>query len=195
MDNGSLDHLSDLLRPLGWSQRLRRRQVNNINTTRPLTTTLLAHLDLPSRSQPLHRLADNIPQTWLIDFPRLKTLALVCTIVSQTYLCLTRCVGGEGSTNIINDSTDNDDFLSRERALLGDDADQFSTPHDNNVRATVEDDDDDLLGGGGGGGGSGGADMGAFESSFPSIDNGNEVYHSASTISTTVPDCSHIPNR
>jgi len=84
---------------------------------------------------------------------------------------LTQCAG-DGSANIINNSADTSDFLSRERALLGDDADQFSTPHDNNARATVEDDDDDLLGGGGGGGG---ADMGAFESSFPSVDTGNEV--------------------
>lgn len=92
---------------------------------------------------------------------------------------------GDGSANIINNSADTSDFLSRERALLGDDADQFSTPHDNNARATVEDDDDDLLGGGGGGGGSGGADMGAFESSFPSIDTGNEVCHSISSNATS----------
>ena len=42
----------------------------------------------------------------------------------------------------------------------------------------MEDDDDDLLGGGGGqytSGGGGGADMGDFESSFPSIDTSNDV--------------------
>jgi hypothetical protein len=39
-----------------------------------------------------------------------------------------------------------DNFLSRERALLGDDADQFAS--ENDKLATVEDGDDDLFGGG-----------------------------------------------
>lgn len=73
----------------------------------------------------------------------------------------------------MNNTTDNSDFLARERALLGADADQFSTAQDNVARATVEDGDDDLLGGGGAQ--SGGADMGDFESSFPAIDTGNDV--------------------
>ncbi|ESZ89819.1 putative Clathrin light chain [Sclerotinia borealis F-4128] len=59
-----------------------------------------------------------------------------------------------------------DDFLSREKALLGEDADQFTTGNDN--AAFVEDDDDDLLGG------SGGEDVHQFESSFPAIDTRNE---------------------
>jgi hypothetical protein len=53
--------------------------------------------------------------------------------------------------------------------LLGDDANQFSTGHDN--AAFVEDGDDDLLGGGGGGN----EEVTEFESSFPAIDTRNEV--------------------
>jgi hypothetical protein len=85
--------------------------------------------------------------------------------------------GLDGNSDLINNSTDNNDFLARERALLGNDADQFSTPQDNAGRVTVEEDDDDLLGGGGGNYSSGGgnADMGDFESSFPAIDNSNDV--------------------
>lgn len=60
-----------------------------------------------------------------------------------------------------------DDFLSREKALLGEDADQFATGNDN--AAFVEDGDDDLLGGGGG------EEVHEFESSFPAIDTRNEV--------------------
>lgn len=63
-----------------------------------------------------------------------------------------------------------DDFLTREKALLGDDANQFATGNENTV--TVEDGDDDLLGGGEG---SGGAEVTEFESSFPAIDTQNEV--------------------
>ena len=67
--------------------------------------------------------------------------------------------------------------MSREKALLGDDADQFTTGNDN--AAFVEDDDDDLLGGGGGAGISGGdEEVTEFESSYPAIDTRNEVrYH------------------
>lgn len=60
-----------------------------------------------------------------------------------------------------------DDFLSREKALLGDDADQFTTGNDG--AAFIEDGDDDLLGGGGG------EEVTEFESSFPAIDTRNEV--------------------
>lgn len=63
-----------------------------------------------------------------------------------------------------------DDFLSREKALLGDDANQFSTGNDH--AAFVEDDgDNDLLGGGGGMD----EEVTEFESSFPAIDTRNEV--------------------
>jgi Clathrin light chain len=68
------------------------------------------------------------------------------------------------------DGATGDDFLTREKALLGDDANQFATGHDN--AAFVEDGDDDFLGGGGGGGGE---EVTEFESSFPAIDTRNEV--------------------
>ncbi|KAL9014431.1 MAG: hypothetical protein Q9173_000913 [Seirophora scorigena] len=61
------------------------------------------------------------------------------------------------SNGTANDGLDGDDFLTRERALLGDDAAQFSSANDN--AATVEDGDDDLLGEGGGyDGGQGGGE-------------------------------------
>lgn len=86
------------------------------------------------------------------------------------------------------DSEEPSDFLARERAALGDDAHQFSTPGD--MAATVEDGDDDLLGGGGGGGGGvpmqtgahSGGEMGEFESSFPEIDTQNEAVAPGGTI-------------
>jgi hypothetical protein len=65
------------------------------------------------------------------------------------------------------ESADADDFLTREKALLGDDANQFATGNDN--AAFVEDGDDDLLGGGGG------EEVTEFESSFPAIDSQNEA--------------------
>jgi hypothetical protein len=64
-----------------------------------------------------------------------------------------------------------DDFLSREKALLGDDADQFATGND---ASAFVDDDDDLLGGGGAK--AGGEEVTEFESSFPAIDTRNEVW-------------------
>jgi len=64
------------------------------------------------------------------------------------------------------ESADADDFLTREKALLGDDASQFATGNDN--AAFVEDGDDDLLGGGGN------EEVTEFESSFPAIDSQNE---------------------
>ncbi|KAL1296626.1 hypothetical protein AAFC00_000114 [Neodothiora populina] len=85
------------------------------------------------------------------------------------------------------ESTEPSDFLSRERAILGDDADQFSGPADNS--ATVQDgDDDDLLGGGDdfqsapAAQSMGERDMGDFESSFPVIDTGNEAVAPGGTI-------------
>ncbi|KAG0647630.1 Clathrin light chain [Hyphodiscus hymeniophilus] len=70
-----------------------------------------------------------------------------------------------------------DDFLSREKALLGDDANQFSTGNDN--AAFIEDGDDDLLGGGGG------EEVTEFESSFPAIDTRNENVAPGGTITGT----------
>ncbi len=79
-----------------------------------------------------------------------------------------------GATDISLDPTTTDDFLRREKAVLGDDANQFATPHDN--LATVEDAvDDDLLGGGSTSAGNDIGGMTNFESSFPAIDSQNEV--------------------
>lgn len=85
---------------------------------------------------------------------------------------------GDASFEAVGESADTNDFLSRERALLGDDADQFATSNDNAATVEVagdEDDDEDLLGGTSGGGGGGSSDMAGFESSFPAIDASNEV--------------------
>lgn len=62
-----------------------------------------------------------------------------------------------------------DDFLARERALLGDDATQFATSND---AAAFEDASDDLLGGGDAGG-----ETAQFDSQFPDLGAGNEVGH------------------
>lgn len=81
-----------------------------------------------------------------------------------------------GQTEIVettNDAGDGDDFLARERAALGDDADQFATPGDR--VAKVEDDDDDLLGGGHTQNNATSEEFSGFESSFPAIDTQNEV--------------------
>ena len=65
--------------------------------------------------------------------------------------------------------------MTRERALLGDDAAQFASASDN--AATVEDGDDDLLGGGGNysGGNARSEEITEFESSFPAMDTHNQV--------------------
>jgi len=78
-----------------------------------------------------------------------------------------------GQTEAVDASgTDADDFLARERAALGDDADLFATPHDHAV--TIEDVGEDLLG-----------DkvqtlvaseeISGFASSFPPIESRNKV--------------------
>lgn len=59
-----------------------------------------------------------------------------------------------------------DDFLAREKALLGDDAEQFATSGD---AAAFDTGNDDLLGG------SGGDQPSTFESQFPDLANQNEV--------------------
>jgi len=92
----------------------------------------------------------------------------------------TQARGDGGDIDLVGEDAGTDDFLSRERALLGDDADQFASSNDK--LATVEDGDDDLLGGGdssfqAGGGGGGGEEMMGFESSFPAIDTTNDVCH------------------
>ncbi|EZF75951.1 hypothetical protein H105_02655 [Trichophyton soudanense CBS 452.61] len=86
----------------------------------------------------------------------------------------------EGSGNKAGE--DDSDFLARERAALGDDADQFILASDNRPSATVE--DDDLLGGGGGGGDDMVAhdDNSGFESSYPAIESQNENVAPGGTI-------------
>lgn len=65
-----------------------------------------------------------------------------------------------------------DDFLAREKALLGDDADQFATSDDAVAFGTG---DDDLLGGGGSANVI--SEESTFESQFPDLANQNEVRH------------------
>jgi hypothetical protein len=74
----------------------------------------------------------------------------------------------QGDSGFDSTTADGDDFLTREKALLGDDANQFTSGNDN--AAFVTDGDDDLLGGNGGG-----EEVTEFESSFPAIDTRNEV--------------------
>ncbi|KAH6689284.1 clathrin light chain [Verticillium dahliae] len=69
-----------------------------------------------------------------------------------------------------------DDFLAREKALLGDDADQFAT---NNDSAAFEQ-DDDLLGGGDSAGAN--QQQSTFESQFPDLAQQNEDVGPAGTI-------------
>jgi hypothetical protein len=85
----------------------------------------------------------------------------------------TQARGPSTDFDLVGDSNDTDDFLSRERALLGDDADQFAS--ENDKLATVEDGDDDLLGGDFSQAHVGGQQMDGFESSFPAIDTSNDV--------------------
>lgn len=78
-------------------------------------------------------------------------------------------------------AADGDDFLARERAALGDDADQFASPNDASKAARV--DDDDLLGGDEYQAQISPAqeDTMQFESSFPVIESQNEVRTSRCT--------------
>ena len=120
---------------------------------------------------------------WRTDFPRSKTLTqvryLLGTCHNHTYLC-------SGDADVRGDGTSGD-FLERERAALGEDADFFSG-NNNQQAAQVEDDDGDLLGGGDDFGapapqtGSKDDDINGFESAFPAIDTRNDV--SLSLLST-----------
>jgi hypothetical protein len=74
------------------------------------------------------------------------------------------------------EAADAGDFLARERAALGDDANQFASPNDHiTVSATVEDEDDDLLGGDFQQDNDAADVMRGFESSYPAIESQNEV--------------------
>lgn len=85
---------------------------------------------------------------------------------------------GDAADFDISGDNDASNFLDRERALLGDDADQFASENDR--AATVEDGDDDLLGGDFSQANVGGQEMSGFESSFPAIDTTNDVSTPAS---------------
>lgn len=80
-------------------------------------------------------------------------------------------------THGVNNSNVNDDFLTRERAALGDDADFFTSANDNTVSANAQ--EEDLLGGDYSGGQHEGRNTGEeiteFESSFPAVNTHNEV--------------------
>lgn len=92
-----------------------------------------------------------------------------------------------GQTEVRGDHGSGDgDFLARERAALGEDADMFATGNDSR-QTTVEDGDDDLLGGDFSGGAQHRAPPGAdeldtFESSFPAVDTTNENVGPGGTI-------------
>jgi len=69
-----------------------------------------------------------------------------------------------------------EDFISREKALLGDDAEQFTS---NNDSAAFVDSDGDLLGGGGD------EPVTEFESAYPSLESRNEAVAPGGTITGT----------
>ncbi|KAL4803712.1 clathrin light chain [Aspergillus unguis] len=87
-----------------------------------------------------------------------------------------------GQTEAVDtNGADNDDFLARERALLGDDADQFATAQD---AAPTDVNNDELLGGDEAPT-SAGPEISGFESSFPAIDTQNEQVAPGGTITGT----------
>ncbi|CAK7217945.1 Clathrin light chain [Sporothrix bragantina] len=69
--------------------------------------------------------------------------------------------GAQTDIKDTNIEASGDDFLARERAILGDDANQFATPGDSSAFAPA---DDNLLGGD-----NDNADTAQFESSFPDL--------------------------
>jgi len=94
---------------------------------------------------------------------------------SAGHLCLwgepiLTCLVAQTDIKDASDSPSASNFLEREKAVLGDDANQFATVED----AGFDDGDDDLLGGGGGGVSSPGNNA-AFETQFPDITSPNEV--------------------
>lgn len=102
-------------------------------------------------------------------------------------MLLTGQTEARGNKDLGFDGLDgDDDFLTRERAALGDDAAQFATPGDTHgASATLEDGENDLLGSlDSFDGGQGGSDETTeFESSFPAIDTRNNVrFHHSATL-------------
>lgn len=76
---------------------------------------------------------------------------------------------GDSALDLEFTSNAGSDFLNREKALLGDDADLFASGNDS--AAFVDGGADDLLGGGQ----AGGEEVTEFESSFPEINTQNDV--------------------
>ncbi|CEL05408.1 Putative Clathrin light chain (Eurofung) [Aspergillus calidoustus] len=89
-----------------------------------------------------------------------------------------------GQTEAIEtNGTDENDFLARERALLGDDADQFATSQDQAASTDVN--NDELLGGPEETQASAGPEISGFESAFPAIETQNEQVAPGGTITGT----------
>ncbi|KAF2673505.1 clathrin light chain [Microthyrium microscopicum] len=79
-----------------------------------------------------------------------------------------------GQTDVKPEATEGGSFLDRERELLGDDADLFSTPNDRKVTTVEDADEHDLLGGGDSYDAGASEEMAGFESSFPELDTSNQ---------------------
>ena len=144
----------------------------------PLINTLLQETSQISHTNPYL-------QSWLTDShpsknsPKVSCLHLVQLIAK---FLIQHAYTGQTEPMEKSGAGDADDFLARERAVLGEDADEFATPQDN-VATAEGADNDDLLGGG---------DLptpqaapeeiSGFESSFPAIDTQNEVWMSLYSI-------------
>jgi hypothetical protein len=100
-------------------------------------------------------MADRFPS--LEDFDsggeRLVQLRNQCICLLKPFLAQTDIKGPSADPST-------DDFLAREKAVLGDDADQFASAQD--ASAFVETNDDDLLGGGE-------KSQSTFDSQFPDL--------------------------
>lgn len=101
-------------------------------------------------------------------------LRFVCASPSRPHISATdkQTIGAapaaaaDGTDDLLDGGGDStSDFLSRERAALGDDADQF---------ASANDDAGDLLGGGGGANGTS-QEQRQFQQNYPAVDGRNEV--------------------
>ncbi|KAI1910358.1 Clathrin light chain [Ophidiomyces ophidiicola] len=90
-------------------------------------------------------------------------------------------LGDQPAPTTSTPAADSDDFLARERAVLGDDADQFISANDHMKTPTVEDAEDDLLGAGEQHQGMD-EETAGFESSFPALESQNEQVAPGGTI-------------
>lgn len=112
-------------------------------------------------------MADRFPS--LEDFDSGGELYTHCVLFSYTlrFADLADIGLHPAQTNVQDPSADPsaDDFLAREKAILGDDADKFATVEDGDA---FDAGDDDLLGGGGG-------ETAQFEQQFPDLSGPNEV--------------------